>query len=155
TTSIHTLARQTRDFIDGDRALRGQGGLDVGYNVTPQLSGIVSVSTDFAEAEVDARQINLTRFPLFFPEKRGFFLEGSNQFRFGLNLDNNFVPFYSRTIGLVAGNVIPIDAGLKVLGRAGRWGIAALDVETGNAHDITRRNMFAGRFTYDATEHLR
>ena len=155
TTNINTLARRTSDFTTGDRALAGRTGVDVGYNATPQLGGIITVNTDFAETDVDTRQINLTQFPLFFPEKRPFFLEGSNQFTFGLNLGSDFVPFYSRAIGLVEGNIVPLNAGLKVLGRAGKWGIAALDVETGNAHGISRRNLFAGRFTYDATEHLR
>ena len=80
---------------------------------------------------------------------------GSNQFNFGLNLGSDFVPFYSRTIGLVEGNIVPLKAGFKVLGRAGKWGIAALDAETGEAHGLSRRNLFAGRVTYDATEHLR
>lgn len=155
TTNINTLARRTSDFTTNDRALAGRTGLDVGYNATPQLGGIITVNTDFAETEVDTRQINLTQFELFFPEKRAFFLEGSNLFNFGLNLGHDFVPFYSRAIGLVEGNIVPLNAGLKVLGRAGKWGIAALDVETGSAHGLSRRNLFAGRFTYDATEHLR
>jgi hypothetical protein len=87
----------------------------------------IAGASDFAETEVDTRQINLTQFPLFFPEKRAFFLEGSNQFNFGLNLGSDFIPFYSRRIGLVEGNIVPLDAGLKILGRAGKWGIAALD----------------------------
>lgn len=155
TFNLNTLVRRTSDFTTGDRAVAGRTGVDVGYNVTPQLGGVVTVNTDFAETEVDTRQINLTRFPLFFPEKRAFFLEGSNQFNFGLNLGTDFVPFYSRAIGLVEGSVVPIDAGAKILGRSGKWGIAALDVETGAAHDLTRRNLFASRLTYDATNHLR
>ena len=155
TVNVNTLAKRTTDFVTADRALAGRTGIDVGYNVTPQLGGVVTVNTDFAETEVDTRQINLTQFPLFFPEKRAFFLEGSNQFNFGLNLGTDLVPFYSRSIGLVEGSVVPIDAGVKVLGRAGKWGIAALDVETGAAHDLTRRNLFASRLTYDATDHLR
>ncbi len=155
TVNLNTLARRTSDFVTADRTLAGRAGIDVGYNVTPQLGAVITVNTDFAETEVDTRQINLTQFPLFFPEKRVFFLEGSNQFNFGLNLGTDFVPFHSRTIGLVEGSVVPIDAGVKVLGRAGKWGIAALDVETGAAHDVARRNVFASRLTYDATEHLR
>ena len=155
TANINTVARRTSDFTTRDRAISGRTGFDVGYNATPQLGGIITFNTDFAETEVDTRQINLTRFPLFFPEKRSFFLEGSNQFDFGLNLGSDFIPFYSRTIGLVEGNIVPLDAGLKILGRSGRWGIAALDVETGSADGISRRNLFAGRFTYDATDHLR
>ncbi len=155
TVNLNTIAKRTKDFTMGDRAIAGRTGIDVGYNATPQLGAVITVNTDFAETEVDTRQINLTQFPLFFPEKRAFFLEGSNQFNFGLNLGSDFVPFYSRTIGLVEGNIVPLKAGFKVLGRAGKWGIAALDVETGEAHGLSRRNLFAGRVTYDATEHLR
>ena len=133
TVNLNTLARRTSDFVSGDRALAGRTGVDVGYNVTPQLGAVATVNTDFAETEVDTRQINLTQFPLFFPEKRAFFLEGSNQFNFALNLGEDFVPFYSRRIGLVEGNIIPLNTGLKILGRAGKWGIAALDVATGQA----------------------
>jgi hypothetical protein len=99
TLNLNTLARRTRDFVTADRALAGRTGIDVGYNVTPQLGGVITVNTDFAETEVDTRQINLTQFPLFFPEKRAFFVEGSNQFNFGLNLGTDLVPFYSRTMG--------------------------------------------------------
>lgn len=154
TVNLNTIARRTSDFTTGDRAITARTGVDVGYNATPQLGGVMTVNTDFAETEVDTRQINLTQFPLFFPEKRAFFLEGSNQFNFGLNLGSDFVPFYSRTIGLVEGNIVPLNAGLKVLGRAGKWGIAALDVQTGQARGVTRRNLFASRVTYDATDHL-
>jgi len=155
TTNINTLAQRTSDFITRDRAVSGRTGFDLGYNATPQLGGMVTINTDFAETEVDTRQINLTQFPLFFPEKRAFFLEGSNQFNFGLNLGSDFVPFYSRKVGLVEGSIVPLHAGLKVLGRAGKWGIAALDAQTGSAHGVSGRNLFAGRFTYDATDHLR
>src|SRR5262249_30497198 len=83
-----------------------QGGGDVRYNITPDLAVITTFNPDFAEAEADAQQINLTRFSLFFPEKRRFFLEGSNQFTFAAGLndpdkDTIFVPFYSRNVGLV------------------------------------------------------
>ena len=102
------------------------------------------MNPDFAETEADARQINLTRFPLFFPEKRAFFLEGSNLFRFGLGLTDDFIPFYSRRIGLFEEEIVPLAGGLKIVGQAGRWGIAALDVETRSrkrraAHEPLRR----------------
>ena len=130
-------------------------GLDLSYNFTPELGAVLTVNTDFAETEVDSRQINLTRFPLFFPEKRPFFLEGSNLFSFGSGLAPDFIPFYSRRVGLVEGQVAPIDAGLKLLGRAGPWSIAALDVETGDSAEAASTNLFAGRAAYDAGEHLR
>lgn len=144
--NLNSLARRTSDFATKDRVLTGQTGIDVAYDVTPQLATVATVNTDFAETEVDTRQINLTQFPLFFPEKRPFFLEGSNQFNFGLNLGSDFVPFYSRRVGLVEGNTVPLRGGLKVLGRAGRWGIGALDVETGTVGSHNR-NLFVGRIT--------
>ena len=134
---------------------RGDAGFDLSYNLTPALGAVLTVNTDFAETEVDSRQVNLTRFPLFFPEKRAFFLEGSNLFGFGAGLGEDFIPFYSRRVGLVRGRVVPLDAGIKVLGRAGPWSIAALDVETGESSAVPAANLFAGRTTYDVSEHLR
>jgi hypothetical protein len=153
--SPYGLLNATDDRGSGARFLKGQFGGDVRYSLTPQLDGILTVNPDFAETEVDARQINLTRFPLFFPEKRAFFLEGSNLFRFGLGLTNDFIPFYSRRIGLVDEELVPLAGGLKFIGQAGRWGIAALDVETRSRSDVPRTNLSAGRVTYDVDDHLR
>ena len=88
----------------------GRGGLDLSYSLTPGLTGVLTANTDFAETEVDTRQINLTRFDLFFPEKRSFFLDGSNLFEFGLGLGQDFVPFYSRRIGLVEKGVAALES---------------------------------------------
>lgn len=151
--SPYALGRSERR--DGDGFSKGDAGFDLSYNLTPQLGAVLTVNTDFAETEVDARQINLTRFPLFFPEKRPFFLEGSNLFDFGSGLSEELIPFYSRRVGLVRGEVVPLDAGLKLLGRAGRWSIAALDVETGDSPAAPGVNLFAGRATYDVDSHLR
>jgi hypothetical protein len=71
---------------------------------------------------IDARQINLTRFPLFFPEKRTFFLEGANQYTFGLGLGQQFIPFVSRNIGLLDGVQIPLNGGVKLNDRASQRG---------------------------------
>jgi len=138
-----------------------QVGGDVRYNVTPGIAAIVTINPDFAEAEADAQQINLTRFSLFFPEKRRFFLEGSNQFTFaaGLNgVDNpnsTLIPFYSRRVGLVDGQTVRLDAGIKVIGQTGPWAIGALDVEAGRSQLGGPTNLFAGHLTYDVDEHLR
>ena len=139
----------------GSTGSTGDLGIDLGYNLTPALGGELTVHTDFAETEVDTRQINLTRFPLFFPEKRPFFLEGSNLFDFATGLGSDFLPFYSRRVGLVAGQKVPIDDGLKLLGEAGPWSLAALDVETGSSAAAPAVNLFAGRATYDLDSHLR
>jgi hypothetical protein len=130
-------------------------GLDLSYNLSPELGAALSLNTDFAETEVDARQVNLTRFPLFFPEKRPFFLEGSNQFEFGLGLAESFIPFYSRRVGLFQGERIPITAGARLLGRAGRLAIAALDVATDDRPGAPGSNLFASRVTLDAAAGLR
>ncbi|MFQ5739879.1 MAG: DUF5916 domain-containing protein [Acidobacteriota bacterium] len=142
-------------FGRGDRALQGISGVDVSYNLTPQLTGVLTVNTDFGETEVDSQQVNLTRFSLFFPEKRTFFSQGSNQFRFGLGLGRSFIPFFSRRVGLFQGQKVPIDFGLKLLGRKGPWGIAALDVRTRKAAGARSANLLAGRVTYDVSPRLR
>ena len=151
----YALLDRTDDRTRGARFLKAQWGGDVRYSLTPQLEGILTVNPDFAETEADARQINLTRFPLFFPEKRAFFLEGSNLFRFGLGLSEDFIPFYSRRVGLFEEELVPLAGGVKILGQAGRWGIAALDVETRSRSGVPRTNLSAGRVTYDADDHLR
>jgi len=104
---------------------------------------------------VDARQINLTRFPLFFPEKRAFFLEGLNQFEFGLGLARYFIPFFTRRVGLLGGRPVPIQAGVKLNGRAGRWNLAALDVQTRATDLAPGVNLGAARVSYDVTERFR
>lgn len=92
--------------------------------------GAITVNTDFAETEVDTRRTNLTRFPLFFPEKRAFFLEGSDIFSFGLGLNQDVLPYFSRRIGLVSGREVPILAGGKVNGRVRNTNFGGLVVGT-------------------------
>ena len=91
----------------------------------------MSVNTDFAETEVDTRRTNFTRFPLFFPEKRTFFLEGSDIFQFGLGLDRDLIPFFSRRIGLLAGQQVPVDMATKVNGRLGGTNFGGVAVRSG------------------------
>ena len=153
--SPYGLVRTDTDYALDDTDTTGDAGADVAYNLSEQLAGVLTVNTDFAETEVDTRQINLTRFPLFFPEKRYFFVEGANQFVFGLGLNADFVPFFSRRVGLFDGERVPIDAGAKIIGRQGRWGIGVLDVETGDIPSAPSTNLFAGRVTYDVSRHLR
>jgi hypothetical protein len=116
--------------------------LDLAYKITPQLNASLTVNTDFSATEVDDRQVNLTRFGLFFPEKRDFFLRDSDIFEFGgiggqrqssvpgLNtLAQNGRPFFSRRIGLSpAGQIVDLDYGGKVSGRVGRWELGALSI---------------------------
>ena len=103
-------------------------GLDVNYNVTPSLRAGVSVNTDFAEAEVDQRRLNLTRFPLRFPEQRDFFLEGSGVFNFAPG--NGADPYFSRRIGLIQGEQIPLNYAGRLGGQAGRYELGFIHVNT-------------------------
>ena len=110
---------------------RGAVGGDLFYSVTPGLRANLTVNTDFAETDVDQRQVNLTRFPLFFPEKRAFFLEGSNFFDFSRETGNAIVPFFSRRIGLDDSGVPqPIDYGAKLTGQVGAFDVGVLQVGT-------------------------
>ena len=129
----------------------GAGGLDVKYGITQNLTADFTYNTDFAQVEVDERQVNLTRFPLFFPEKREFFLEGRGIFGFarggvtgrfggpgggpvgGVFGDVN-VPqlFYSRKIGLEQGRVVPIVGGARVTGKIGQFDVGALNIQAGD-----------------------
>jgi hypothetical protein len=126
------------------------GGFDLYKSFTPNFVGAVSYHTDFAETEVDDRRINLTRFPLYFPEKRTFFLEGSDIFNFGGG-GENFSPFYSRRIGLYLEDQIPLNFGVKFFGRLGNTNLSILDVNTRAFSDPTlslslpSENYFAGR----------
>ena len=93
--------------------------LDVFYNFTPSLSGVLTLNTDFSSTEVDDRRINLTRFSLFFPEKRDFFLQDVDIFSFG-GLRRNGIPFFSRRIGLSRrGQPVDLEVGAKVTGGSG------------------------------------
>ena len=112
-------------------------GIDAKIGVTANLTADVTYNTDFAQVEIDEQQVNLTRFSLFFPEKREFFLEGRGIFDFGRGggfvlgnqppsgASSNVVPslFYSRRIGLNRSRVIPIEVGGRLSGKAGKYGI--------------------------------
>ncbi len=111
-----------------DNRVNLDGGFDVNYNLTAGLRASVTVNTDFAETEIDNRQVNLTRFPLFFPERRDFFLEGANIYQFAPR--SGIYPYFSRKIGLDAGNPVPINYGARVIGRVGRYELAAQQVRT-------------------------
>jgi hypothetical protein len=115
---------------------RSHASLDVTQRVGANTLASLTVNTDFAETEVDERRVNLTRFPLFFPEKRTFFLEGADIFDFGLGLDEDVVPFFSRRIGLIDGEQVPIDVGAKVNGRAGGLNFGALAANTRNVDTL-------------------
>ncbi len=124
------IVRADKDNVAGTPGtLKADGGFDLYKNFTPNFIGAFSYNTDFAETEVDDRRINLTRFPLYFPEKRTFFLEGSDIFSFGGG-GENFSPFFSRRIGLYGESQIPVAFGAKLFGRLGNTNISLLDVGT-------------------------
>ena len=109
---------------------KGDVGADFTYSITPQLKGAFTVNTDFAETQVDQRLVNLTRFPLFFPEQRGFFLEGSTFFDFSREQGQTITPFFSRRIGLKDGQPQAIDYGTKLTGQIGSNDLGVLHVRT-------------------------
>ncbi|MEE8348558.1 MAG: DUF5916 domain-containing protein, partial [Acidobacteriota bacterium] len=117
------------------------------YRLSPNLTLDLTVNPDFAETEVDDPQINLTRFPLFFPEKREFFLEDAGVFDFGPGGD---VPelrlFHSRRIGLTEeGEEVPILFGGRLTGRAGNFELGLLNAQTQESDPDPRRNYTVGR----------
>ena len=118
-------------------------GFDVNYSVTPGLRAAVTFNTDFAEVDVDDRQVNLTRFPLVFPEKRDFFLEGSSIFTFARS--SRPEPYFSRRIGLSGGNPIPIVYGARLSGRSGRYDMAFLQVRTGESDELAAEDFTVAR----------
>lgn len=116
--------------------LKGTGGIDFFYNITPQLKTNLTVNTDFAQTEVDDRQVNLTRFPLFFPEKRDFFLDGASNFDFSREPGNELVEFFTRNIGLDKdGRPQKIDYGVKMAGQANHFDLGVLQVRTAPYRD--------------------
>lgn len=149
------LAQRAEDFQAGSRSGQGRAGLDVEAGLTDQLSAVLTYRPDFAETEVDSRQINLTRFPLYFPEKRAFFLEGANQFQFGLGLDSDFIPFFSRTVGLVEGAPVSLSGGGKVIGRVGPVSVGALSIQQEASALRGGTELSAARVSWDLDEHLR
>ncbi len=127
-------------------------GVDLFYQITPGLKSSLTINTDFAETEVDDRQINLTRFSLHYPEKRDFFLDGANNFRFGIEGDDtspvakSIIPFFSRRMGLdTVGNPIPIHVGAKLTGQIDDWNIGMMYINDGS--DYGTNNYSVARVT--------
>ena len=119
-------------------------GLDLKYGLTPSITLDATYHTDFAQVEVDQQQVNLTRFNLFFPEKRDFFLENAGTFAFGPG--GNLVPFFSRRIGLSStGSPIPIAGGARITGTSGRYDLGGLAMRTESMTGIPSNNYMVGR----------
>ena len=148
-------------LIAGGRADRSGGlkdnrgirdaGVDVKYGLGSGLSLDLTANTDFAQAEVDEQQVNLTRFPLFFPEKRDFFLENSGQFTVSSQGTDRLMDlFFSRRIGLSdAGQEIPILGGARVTGKMSGHNVAVMDLQTGEVGSRPGDNFFVTRYSRD------
>lgn len=119
----------------------GEFGADLKWGVTQNYLADFTYNTDFAQVEDDEQQVNLTRFSLLFPEKREFFVEGSQFFTFGTqggNSGNAELPtlFFSRSIGLQDGGTVPIVGGARLMGKSGRYRIGLLEMRTGDVPAI-------------------
>jgi hypothetical protein len=124
-------------------------GLDLKYGLGAGLNLDLTLNTDFAQAEVDEEQVNLTRFGLFFPEKREFFLENSGQFNVNTN-DRKAYLFFSRRIGLSGtGQPIPIIGGARLTGKADRHNLALMNIHTEGALGQPAQNFLVARYSRD------
>lgn len=124
---------------DSERKTVNDIGLDVKYGISNNFTLDLSLNTDFAQVEADDQQINLTRFSLFFPEKRLFFQERSGIFNFSFGSRNNL--FYSRRIGIDGdGNAIPIIGGARLTGRTGDWDIGLISMQTQSTEELESSN---------------
>jgi Domain of unknown function (DUF5916) len=142
----YALASSNKDFTRSGAPLdnKGEVGVDLKWGVRPNLTLDVTANTDFAQVEADEEQVNLTRFDLFFPEKRPFFLENATTFQFGQPQSVDL--FFSRRIGLsgAAGTLLPIDilAGSRLSGKLGSsWNVGLLNIQTNDANDLTGRQI--------------
>ncbi|MGE0157787.1 MAG: DUF5916 domain-containing protein [Gemmatimonadales bacterium] len=135
-----------------DNDTKGDVGLDVKYGITAGLNLDVTVNTDFAQADVDNEQVNLTRFALFFPEKREFFLENAGLFTVGTpNSTGRIVDlFFSRRIGLTdTGGTVPILGGARLTGKIGSNNLAVMDLQTDDALGHPGENFLVARYSRD------
>jgi hypothetical protein len=136
----YAVSSLTTDLAASDpfrNSRNGDAGFDFKYGLTRSLILDTTVNTDFAQVEEDQQQVNLSRFNVFFPEKRDFFLEGQGNFAFGGvsstgNPGDLPVLFFSRQIGLSKGQEVPVIAGARLTGRSGRYQIGAVNVQTGD-----------------------
>lgn len=133
--AVSSLTTDRTARVPFSNDVSANAGIDVKYGLTRGLTADVTVNTDFAQVEEDEQQVNLTRFNLFFPEKRDFFLEGQGIFDFGgisgqraSGVDP--ILFFSRRIGLNAGQAVPVIAGGRVTGKAGRFDVGAMAITT-------------------------
>jgi hypothetical protein len=118
-------------------------GLDAKYRLTDFLTMDLSLNTDFAQVEADDQVVNLTRFSLFFPEKRLFFQERRSNFEFNFDLHNRL--FYTRRIGIHDGNPVPIYGGIRLVGRVRAWDVGFLSMQSAPVEDLYSENFVVMR----------
>ncbi|HOU95554.1 MAG TPA: DUF5916 domain-containing protein [Bacteroidales bacterium] len=133
------LNEEESDYIKEKENLF-DAGLDVKYNINSNLTLDLTVNTDFAQVEADDQQVNLTRYSLFFPEKRKFFQERSSLFDFTLGGSSDNL-FYSRRIGIANGNQTRIYGGARLTGRIGNWDVGFLDMQTEEYEEVPGQNF--------------
>jgi hypothetical protein len=151
---------ESKDFTTSLSSTDVEPSIDVFYKLTTALTAALTVNTDFSGTGADARQINLSRFSLFFPERRNFFLQDTDIFEFGrIGAEENYFPttlsrvekqsgrpFFSRRIGLSdSGEAVDLDIGGKMTGRIGRWDIGILDIQQASHFSVDSTNLFVGR----------
>ena len=135
--------------IHGKTGFLKNAGGDINYLLSPSYRLNVTFNTDFAQVESDQQQINLTRFPLFFPELREFFLEGEDYFNMGFG-GNRIVPFYSRRMGLDSlRNAIPILMGARILGKEDQNTVGLMSLQTAETEDQLATNYTVGSWRKD------
>ena len=147
TVTPYALSQTSRNFsVDPDMKSTGEFGVDVKYGVTPSLTLDLTYNTDFAQVEVDEQRTNLTRFPLFFPEKRPFFLENAGVFSAGTPQAVDL--FFTRRIGIdTLGNPVPILGGGRLSGRAGAATVGLLQIFTDDSPAAEAQSFSVGRIS--------
>lgn len=159
------LVRLQEDDID----FMPDAGLDLKYGISSQLTLDLTLNTDFSQVESDEQQINLTRFSLFFPEKREFFLENADIFQFGrsgfrfgsrggsgggggssrFSSSRDLLPFFSRRMGISEGRLVPILGGARLTGRAGRFTLGLLSMQADEFQEAPSTNFSVARLRRD------
>ena len=148
---LRTGATRNHDTDEEDDFL--EPSLDVFWKITPSLTAAVTLNPDFSGTTADTRQINLTRFDLFFPEQRAFFLQDSDIFQFAGLEEESGIPFFSRRIGLDdEGKALTLDAGLKLAGRTGPLSVGVLGVRQDAAFGPESVDLYVGRVAVDVLE---
>lgn len=144
--------KREKDFDEGTDKTRLEPSLDLFYKWTPSLTAALTINTDFSAAEVDNREVNLSRFDLFFPEKRAFFLQDANVFEFG-GIEENGRPYFSRKIGLSdEGEPLDLRVGARLSGRHGNYSIGALVVQQDAEIDLEPTNVLVARVQAEVSE---